>query len=101
MRTLLPLLLTLAVSTAGAQTYQMVPSGDPANPYRIESIAPPPTFTVSTFDAAIQALRSSEGIAPSVTLTIMENPASPAPAVLCSYPDGTIQSCTNVGLGVQ
>ncbi len=102
MRTILTLLLALAAATAFAQTYQMVPSGDPQNPYRIEAIAPPPTFNVSTFDAAIKALRSSEGIDPTLSVRIMQNPGPTAsPAELCSSPQGTIVQCANSGLGVQ
>jgi len=84
-----------------AQTYHIVPSGDPANPYRIEQIAPPVTFNVSTFDEAIQALRNSEGVDPARIVPIMQDPTNPAPAVLCSLPDATVQLCANTGMTVQ
>jgi hypothetical protein len=87
----------LASFMAHAQQYHMVPSGDPQSPYRIEQIVPPDTRDVPTFDEGITTLRSLEGMDPGATVQIMQNPANPTSAVLCSFPDGTIQPCDNGG----
>ena len=72
-----------ATSVFAQPTYHMVPSGDPANPYRIEAIAPPPPPSdVATFEDAMIFLRSAEGLDPTGSYTIMENPTAPAPACL-------------------
>lgn len=83
-----------------AQTYHMVPSGDSSNPYRIEQIVPPDVRDVSTFDEAITVLRSLEGTDPGSTVQIMQDPANPVPAQLCSTPTD-IRPCSDVGMTVQ
>ncbi len=71
MKTIFALLLLFSAS-AFAQTFHLVPSGDPANPYRVETVAPvAPTSDLATFEEAITFLRNAEGIDPAETAFIM------------------------------
>ncbi len=85
-----------------AQQYHMVPSGDPAAPYRVEQIIPPDVRDLVTFDGpggVIETLRGLEGIDPGATVRIMQGAG--APAVLCSNPQHVIVECNDGGLTVQ
>lgn len=81
-----------------AQTYQLSPNGD--GTYTVEPTNPLPSFTVNSFDEGIQALRNSEGVPPTETRQIMQDPANPIPAVLCTTPTD-IRPCIDTGLTVQ
>jgi hypothetical protein len=102
---LIAVVLLFWASTSFGQTYQMVPSGDPLNPYRLELISPPPppeTFELSTFDAAVQKLRELEGIPPAANATITTGtPGVTVPTGLCAPDGGPVVVCDNLStLGV-